>query len=317
MMTPETAPCPICQTPGPSGLDILSNSSSVDCPRCGEFRIGRIWVTRLQNPELMFSPRQAANASGYLRENLGFALMTKADIEFLRSRPTPGITQRATKLLRYLAQRLPEVGTLFHIPRNKLEQERLPDNSFLRMDELIGHTWAIDSKEVNFLVNNVLVPKYFDEHQITPLGWQALESEATDEDPSLAFVAMSFKQELKPVFTHAIDPAIRAAGYNPERMDFVEHMDSITDKMMADIRRAKFLVVDLTEHRPNVYFEAGFAFGLGKRVIFLVQEDQKDDVHFDIQQYSYIPWKMDNLEDLKNRLTQRILGPLGQGPIPV
>ena len=156
----------------------------------------------------------------------------------------------------------------------------------------VSSVHTASERELNFLLNNVLQSELgylSNSGQITTKGWIALEQVPETEDPSLAFVAMSFKEELKPVFTQAIEPAIRAAGYKAERMDFLEHVESITDKMMADIRRAKFLLVDLTEHRPNVYFEAGFAFGLGKPVVFLVQEDQKDKVHFDIQQYSYSP----------------------------
>lgn len=271
------------------------------------------------------NPKEAACAAGYRWENPHFDLITEADVEFLKRLRQPGIMERAMKLLRYFAKMVPGVGKGIALPK-KVDTEPgfaglIWDNSNSVYHEMLAASWSVDSPEIDYLMYQVLTSEscYLLEGAqfISPKGWVALEKAAEAEDPTLAFVAMSFKEELKPIFAQAIDPAIRAAGYNPERMDFVEHMDSITDKMMADIRRAKFLVVDLTEHRPNVYFEAGFAFGLGKPVIFLVQEDQKDDVHFEIQQYSYIPWKMDNLEDLKNRLTQRILGPLGQGPIPV
>jgi nucleoside 2-deoxyribosyltransferase len=128
---------------------------------------------------------------------------------------------------------------------------------------------------------------------------------------------MYFHDSLKVAYTEAIEPGIRAAGYKAERMDFLEHTDPIHDKMMADIRRAKFLVADLTKHRQNVYFEAGFALGLGKQVIWLLREDCKDDKSFDVRQYNFIYWKPDDLPALKERLKNRICGSsgLGQGPL--
>jgi nucleoside 2-deoxyribosyltransferase len=130
---------------------------------------------------------------------------------------------------------------------------------------------------------------------------------------------MSFKPELKPAYLEAIWPALTEVGYKCERMDMQEHTDPIDDKMMADIRRAKFLVVDLPEHRQNVYFEAGFALGLGKKVIWLIRADQMDTNHFDVRQYNFIDWKADDLPARKERLKNRILGSsgLGQGPVPV
>ena len=48
----------------------------------------------------------------------------------------------------------------------------------------------------------------------------------------------------------------------------MEHVENINDKMLADIRRAQFVVADFTHHPNGVYFEAGFALGLAKLVIW-------------------------------------------------
>ncbi len=329
-MTPETAPCPICHTPAQK-TECRQGGPNRDkckfvCPRCGTYLIRENQMSQLESKPL--SPKEAACVAGYRWENPHFNLITEADVEFLRRLRQPGIMERAMKLLRYIAEHTPSLGEDFSYPKTAFENDGgimtfiglVWNKAVPSFQQLLAASWSGAENEINFLLDKVLTSEleYLDAGgQITTKGWVAVEKAAEAEDPGLAFVAMSFDENFKPVYLSAIAPAIEAAGYHPEQMAFVEHVESITDKMMADIRRAKFLVVDLTEHRPNVYFEAGFAFGLGKPVIFLVQEDQKDDVHFDIQQYSYIPWSMDNLADLKNRLTQRILGPLGQGPIPV
>ena len=100
-------------------------------------------------------------------------------------------------------------------------------------------------------------------------------------------------------------------------------MQRIDDEVQ--IRRSAFVVADFTAvargyerkqgERPaiaNVYFEAGFAQGLGKTVIRTVREDCVGDLHFDIRQFSHIVWT--DAADLKRRLTARILATIT--PLP-
>lgn len=44
-----------------------------------------------------------------------------------------------------------------------------------------------------------------------------------------------------------------------------EHSNKIDDEIIGEIRRSAFIVADFTGHRGGVYFEAGFAMGLGYR----------------------------------------------------
>lgn len=316
------APCPICQTSAEDRFDIFTNNHAINCPRCGTYRIERVWAHRLRNQSLKFEARTAANASGYLRENQGY-LVSKTDVSegtgFLRNLRQPSVVERAMKLLRYIAGQLPNVGKPIQFPL-PLDDRKVGGNPAFDDDILTSVTWSENEEETHFLRD-----QFLDKHlgfirngQITPAGWVALEEAATRTDESLAFVAMWFDDSLKPAFTEAIEPAIRDAGYKAERMDMEEHTDPIDDKMMADIRRAKFIVADLTAHRQNVYFEAGFALGLGKQVIWLIREDAKDDKSFDVRQYNFIYWKPDELPALRERLKNRILGSsgIGQGPLP-
>jgi nucleoside 2-deoxyribosyltransferase len=67
----------------------------------------------------------------------------------------------------------------------------------------------------------------------------------------------------------AILPAVATdCGFDVIRLDRVEHSENINDRILTDIRRAQFIVADFTFHPPGVYFEAGFALGLGKLVIW-------------------------------------------------
>ena len=66
--------------------------------------------------------------------------------------------------------------------------------------------------------------------------------------------------------------------------------------------------------RGGVYYETGFAHGLGIPVIFTCQKNGLDEVHFDTRQYNHIVWETP--EELRNQLAKRIAAVLGDGPIP-
>ena len=81
------------------------------------------------------------------------------------------------------------------------------------------------------------------------------------------------------------------------RIDRVEHNNKIDDEIIAALRRSRLVLADFTcpddgkLHRGGVYYEAGFAHGLNKNVIFLVREDCVEHLHFDTRQYNHIVWK--------------------------
>ena len=121
---------------------------------------------------------------------------------------------------------------------------------------------------------------------------------------------MWFDKSMDGIYDNAIEPAVKATGYDPYRIDRDPHNERITDKVIAEIRASKFLIADFTTERKNnvrgnVYYEAGFAHGLKTPVIFMCRKDKIKNIHFDTQQFNHIAWK--NEEDLKEQLTERIL----------
>ena len=163
-------------------------------------------------------------------------------------------------------------------------------------------------KELNFLVGGSS-----GQYQVSPKGLLYLEGRR-ESVSSIGFCAMWFSPDVRPLWTEVIEPATRAAGYEPLRIDEKSHNGKIDDEIMASIRASRFVVSDFTGNRGGVYYEAGFAHGLGLPVIFMCREDALKDIHFDIRQYNCILWTSDNLEDAREQLKNRILATLGQGP---
>ncbi len=140
--------------------------------------------------------------------------------------------------------------------------------------------------------------------RLTLDGWkQALEWRRTKSDERQVFVAMSFDPQYEPAFD-AMAAAIRASGLKPMRVDKLEHNEKICDRLVAEIRRSRMLVADCSHGSGNVYFEAGFALGLGLTVIWTCKESEKDELRFDTRQYAHILWK--DPADLERKLSDRL-----------
>lgn len=149
---------------------------------------------------------------------------------------------------------------------------------------------------------------------IAPHGWERVsELSIVRSESQQGFVAMWFSNEIYKYFREGIKPAIEKAGYKAQRIDEKEHLNDIRDEIIAEIRRSRFLVADVTGQSSGVYFEAGFAQGLGLPVIWTVREDQIGQVHFDTRQYNHLLYK--TCDELCIKLKNRIVATIGPGSI--
>lgn len=140
--------------------------------------------------------------------------------------------------------------------------------------------------------------------RLTTKGWNRTDEleRRPSTDLTQAFVAMWFADNMHPIWSDAIKPAIEQAGYTAIRVDKQDFNHKIDDEIIAQIRRSRFVVCDFTGARPGVYFEAGFAMGLGIPVIWMCKNGS--ELHFDTRQYNHIIWN--SADDLKARLLNRI-----------
>ncbi len=150
-------------------------------------------------------------------------------------------------------------------------------------------------------------------------GYARLAESEADTVFTQAFIAMWFDSSMDDAFDNGIAPAVESAGYQPFRIDRKPNVVKIDDEIVGEIRRSRFLVADFTQYareaRGGVYFEAGFAMGLGIPVIFACRKDVVDanNLHFDTRQYAHIVWE--NPEQLRVDLLNRIRARIGQGPL--
>lgn len=160
----------------------------------------------------------------------------------------------------------------------------------------------------------------FFEFILNPAGYAKIyEKRKGGTDSAQAFVAMWFDESMNDIYNQAIAPAIKEAGYKPLRIDRKQHNNKIDDEIIAEIRRSRFLVADFTYGkkgmRGGVYYEAGFAHGLGIPVIFTCKDAEDVELHFDTRQYNHILWKEENIDEFRQKLSNRISATIGDGPL--
>jgi hypothetical protein len=147
---------------------------------------------------------------------------------------------------------------------------------------------------------NSSMPKY----RITANGWMKIqEMQSKNKVLPQAFIAMCFDEKMKDA-RDSIIRAIEDCEYLHVIIDEKEHNNQIVPEIFYEIKRSAFVVVDLSEHRNGVYYEAGYAQALDKEVILSCKEDDFNNRHFDVAQKNTIVWKDEN--DLYNRLVKRI-----------
>jgi len=126
-----------------------------------------------------------------------------------------------------------------------------------------------------------------------------------------AFIAMPMtggRADLDDVLD-AIKEAAHRCGIQAERIDEPVSTERITDRIIESIQRAQFVIADLTDVRPNVYYEAGYAHGIGKVPIYIAREGTR--VEFDLKDYPVIFFS--SLRQLKDELEKRLRALGGKG----
>lgn len=138
------------------------------------------------------------------------------------------------------------------------------------------------------------------------------------------FIAMSFNPAINNIY-NAIVAAITQAECEVVSMKSRIHNKQIVPEMLRLIKESKILVMDISEPNFGAYYEAGYAQGMGKEVVFTCKSDvmKKDKFpcsdnydkecdflkkyskpHFDIAQKQILVWEDE--ADLTKQLTEWI-----------
>ena len=294
--------CRLCGLPDDVAVKLEDHGERwiVRCPTCGNYSI-----TRTVHQGLDQATKHKLSAWTRLKKESGqpAPLISSETLDtIVSSLPNYSVADKQRLLMQVLAESSLYPGDSVH----------------LNYKSLWPRIWATGSNEAQYIANALegrVLLKFtqktgdytMDCCQITPAGWDYIDNVTRERSKSnQAFVAMWFDLTMHQAWEQGIRPALVGAGYTPYRVDNdPSNLGRIDAKIEAEIKRSRFLVADVTGGRQGVYYEAGYAMGLGLPVIWSVRNDRVNDMHFDTRQYNHIIWSTP--KDLADNLGPRVI----------
>lgn len=152
---------------------------------------------------------------------------------------------------------------------------------------------------------------------LTLKGWEQYEAEKRGGFAgNYGFLAMEFDDpNLEAFVREVLKPTVKeATDYDLIDMRNVSKVGIIDNIMRVQIRDAKFVIVDLTHDNNGAYWEAGYAEGLGKPVIYICEKKKFEakKTHFDTNHCTTVPWSREDDEGLRQELAATLRRSLAQ-----
>ena len=293
--------CPICTgNANVSGVRSTPGGREghlVECERCGTFFASEETLHDLPGTLRGDVDRIARVAHGVHRMQRGTRVpfLTTQFVENVLATPLPSVFEQANNLIRWLGEHVAGPGeTLWIEPRTHqfvvgaktgngfgLLVEHLFDNDFLTgaQAKAMGESGRAHAT-------------------LTFRGWEHFDRLQRGEVESRkAFMAMKYGDELLDrIVNETFRPAVAQTGFVLVRLDDQPQAGLIDDRLRVEIRNSRFLIADLTHGNLGAYWEAGYAEGLGKPVIYTCEREkfEQDQTHFDTNHHLTVIWGRDD-----------------------
>ena len=211
----------------------------------------------------------------------------------------PNPLEQADNLLRYVGKQSKDFGAGVALCGR---------NDIRCLQFVIGaHKFENVSAAAELLVKEgVFHPNENQAYSLTTEGWRHYRYL---EEAKTVFIAMDFgNNDVKEFRNQCLKIALEEDGYKPIIMDEYDKPGEITDQIRNGLRRAQIVIADLTENNQNVHWEAGFAEGSNKLVIYTCEEKFFDcnEMYFNTKTIRIITWKKDSFDKTRKRIKDTI-----------
>ena len=217
--------------------------------------------------------------------------------------PTPA--EQATNIVKFIGNEVSRTGRrLKKLPVQFFAVIGAPNPTFAgELTIELQERGLIDGK----LIEQMNMPPSLLEVNLTLDGWEQYEAEKRGEIAGRhGFIAMEFDDPvLDPFVQTVVKPAVKAGiGFDIVDMRDVARAGIIDNIMRAQIRDSAFVIVDLTHDNYGAYWEAGYAEGLDKPVIYICESTKFDAIktHFDTNHCTTVIWSQDESENFCKEL---------------
>ncbi len=142
---------------------------------------------------------------------------------------------------------------------------------------------------------------------LTLEGWEQYEEDKKGEIVGdYGFLAMEFGNEVLDEFVNdVLKPTVKdELNYRIVDMRDISEAGIIDNIMRDQIRRSAFVIADLTHDNHGAYWEAGYAEGLNKPVVYICEKKKFNDykTHFDTNHCTTVTWSRDEDEKFRSEL---------------
>jgi hypothetical protein len=212
--------------------------------------------------------------------------------------PLPPVREQADKFILWL-------GNGEHLPGEPVLVEPATHQSIMGAATGKGLLLVIDDLVGEDLLKNVIAPVGSKRNiTLSCKGWERYDRLKRGAVGSRkAFMAMPYgEKELDQIVESVFTPAVKQAGFDLSRLDSPgQPAGLIDDRLRVAIRTSRFLIADLTHENRGAYWEAGYAEGLGKPVIYTCEEKKFEELqtHFDTNHHLTIKWNASTADKLK------------------
>jgi hypothetical protein len=299
--------CPICKSPlelspSPHGS---RDGTQYSCKLCGNFFLSGILKTSLPS---YFARDELASAKfshalrNMQRSGKEAELMTYTAEEVLKfSLPSP--KEQADLLIRWLAESVKGPGDIVKINPD-LHRSITGSHSNEAFALVLNHLF-----DTGLVTGNRRNAKGFDGHASATLSFDGWDHYETLRKGGIsyrkAFMAMKFgDQVLNDLLENVFKPKIKQAGFELYKLDDRPVAGLIDDHLRANIQSADFMVADLTHDNHGAYWEAGYAEGLGKPVIYTCESEKFSlhKTHFDTNHHLTVVWSKESPDEAGEKL---------------
>lgn len=304
-------PCPICET-GLRKSESREYRYFYECPRCGPFSLSREakddlgwYLSRTDGAALKLS-----YALYRMTKREMWAMLT-GDLlkDIISQTELPRPQGQLENLIIWLGENQPNIGSPTTVVENVISASGAADMS------VVG--FLISQAIMLGIVEGKVTPTLAGKFSSTPIkltmkGWGLFEElQRGKASGRNAFMAMKFGDpELDGIFKDHFKQAVKDTGFDLKRLDEGQPAGLIDDRMRVEIRQSRFLIADLTHNNNGAYWEAGYAEGLGKPVIYTCRKDVFDNktqgTHFDTNHHLTVAWEPDKLTGAAEKLKATI-----------
>lgn len=308
--------CPVC---GPvhdghaTTFETGRDSDGIDCKVCGRFEISGSAGPGIVNPKVAnLSAVQRAYFSHRLRQQAQEEHAPLITTDWLKrvldDARLPSPSMQANNLIRLIGDQVSETGKPYfpHQSIPAIVGAPNPSALYRLIDQLVerGLILKVGSEQRPSDTGGVVQKGVYD---LTLDGWERYESERRGQIAGgYGFIALKFGDGLLDRFVkEVVKPTVRKGiGYDLVDMRDVAQAGVIDNIMRAQIRDAAFVIVDLTHDNSGAYWEAGYAEGLGKPVIYICERTKFEDAktYFDTNHCTTVLWSQDDADGFGREL---------------